>query len=179
MRSNEMALALAAAVLAFAGSCVRRDPLPPLSGPLPSAQGPLAFSLPFYPGGERHSIASDRGQVVLLDVWASWCEPCRDALPTSEQLLKQYGPRGFRVYAVNVDNDLRQVPKFLEETKLSLPVLLDTDLAVSGQLKVNVMPTSFLVDRKGYVRHVHEGFAEEFLARYQAEIEQLLAEKAD
>ncbi len=178
-------LSLRALIAALSGAlvvcCVRRgDDLPPPSGPIPSAQKPLALSLPRWPGGEMHSLESDRGHVLLLDVWATWCEPCRDALPTYEQLLKEYGARGLRVYAINVDGDQSFIEPFVKETKLTLPILLDPDAAVAErQLKVKMMPTSFLVDRRGFIRHVHEGFSEEFLARYQAEIESLLAEKAD
>jgi thiol-disulfide isomerase/thioredoxin len=165
---------LAAALLAAA--CVTRDPLPPLTG----AVGPVhqvAFTLPLYPTHEPHDIAKDRGSVVLLDVWATWCEPCRDALPVYEQLEKEYGARGLHVYAINVDEDPRQVPKFVAETKLNLPILLDEKAAVAERnLMVTMMPTTFLVDRKGNIRYRHDGFAEEFLTKYQAEIEQLLAE---
>ncbi|MFZ5470765.1 MAG: TlpA disulfide reductase family protein [Myxococcota bacterium] len=166
-------------VLLLAASCVRREPLPPLTGPaMPAA--PLIFQLPTYPGGELHDLTADRGQVVLLDVWATWCEPCRDSLPLYEQLLKHYGDRGFRVYTLNVDEDPRQIAPFVEQTKLSLPILLDQRAAVSERmLRVRVMPSSFLLDKKGVVRFVHEGFAEEFLARYQTEIEELLAEPAE
>ncbi|HSP77785.1 MAG TPA: TlpA disulfide reductase family protein, partial [Myxococcaceae bacterium] len=122
-------------------------------------------------------ISSDRGHGVLLDVWATWCEPCRDALPMYQDLAKHYASRGLKVYALNVDEDVRAIPPFLEEVKVELPILLDTNAAVSeAVLRVRSMPTTVLVDRKGRVRYVHEGFAEEFLGRYQAEIEELLAE---
>ena len=158
-------------------SCVKRGepPLPP--GAVNPEEGALSFSLPAYPGGALHRIESDRGSVVLLDVWATWCEPCREALPTYEQLLKQYAPRGLRVYAVNVDKDSSQVATFLKQTHVSLPILLDEDAAISEhRLGVVLMPTTFLLDRSGKVRFKHEGWAEEFLAKYQSELEQLLAE---
>jgi thiol-disulfide isomerase/thioredoxin len=115
--------------------------------------------------------------VVLLDVWATWCEPCRDALPLYEQLAKEYGKRGLKVYAMNVDEDPRAIPEFLKEVKVELPILVDTNAAVAEKtLGVRMMPTTFFLDRKGVVRFVHEGFAEEFLQKYQNELEQLLAE---
>ena len=167
---------LAALTALFAG-CVKRDPLPNASGSLPDEGAPLALSLPLYSDGKVHDLASDHGKVVLLDVWATWCEPCRDALPLYEQLVKQYGEKGLRVYAVNVDVDQREIPKFIQETKLSIPILLDQIAEFSEhRLNVKMMPISFLLDRRGTIRFVHEDFAEEFLAKYQAEIEQLLAE---
>lgn len=179
-------LRFALAALALSG-CAQK--MPPLTGPAASASesalasgptsGPLEFTVQRYPGGESYDLSSDRGSVVLLDVWATWCEPCRDALPMYEQLAKHYGARGLKVYALNVDEDVRAIPPFLAETKVSLPILLDTNAAVADRvLKVRGMPTTVLVDKRGRVRYVHEGFAEEFLALYQAEIEELLAEPA-
>lgn len=177
--------------LALTG-CAFNKPLPPLvegerANTLKAAPEeaqaewgtPLSFQLKRYPGGEPYSVESDRGSVLLLDVWATWCEPCRDALPLYEQLAKEYGARGLKVYALNVDEDERAIPSFLEETKVSLPILLDANAQVAEKtLSVKMMPTTFLVDHKGVVRFVHEGFAEEFLQKYQTEIEQLLAERA-
>jgi thiol-disulfide isomerase/thioredoxin len=114
---------------------------------------------------------------VLLDVWATWCAPCRDALPMYQDLAKHYEARGLKVYALNVDEDSRAIPPFLQETKVSLPILIDANAEVADKvLRVRSMPTTVLIDRKGLVRYVHEGFAEELLAKYQSEIEELLAE---
>jgi thiol-disulfide isomerase/thioredoxin len=144
-----------------------------------SAPTPLQFTVKRYPGGEPHAIASDRGSVVLLDVWATWCEPCKDALPMYQDLARHYASRGLKVYALNVDEDARAIPPFLAETKVTLPVLLDANAEVSEKvLRVRGMPTTVLIDRQGRVRYVHEGFAEEYLTKYQAEIEELLAEPA-
>lgn len=141
---------------------------------------PLGFQVKRYPDDSPYSVVSDRGSVVLLDVWATWCEPCRDALPLYEQLAKEYGNRGLKVYALNVDEDARAIPAFLAEAKVTLPILMDANAQVAEKtLGVKMMPTTFLVDRKGVVRFVHEGFAEEFLQKYQTEIEQLLAERAE
>ena len=175
-------LALVLAVLSLAG-CAQS--MPPLTGFAPRAteqgleSGPtgLRFTLKRFPGGEPYVLESDRGNVVLLDVWATWCEPCRDALPMYQDLAKHYAARGLKVYAINVDEDARAIGPFLERTKVVLPVLLDANAAVAERdLHVNVMPTTVLLDRQGQVRYVHEGFDEEFLAKYQAEIEELLAE---
>lgn len=174
---------LALAALALSG-CAQK--MPPLTAPAlatsaaaleSSEPTPLEFTVKRYPGGEPHAIASDRGNVVLLDVWATWCEPCKDALPMYEDLSKHYAVRGLKVYALNVDEDTRAIPPFLAETKVTLPVLLDANAEVSEKvLRVRGMPTTVLLDRQGRVRYVHEGFAEEYLTKYQAEIEELLAE---
>lgn len=161
-------------------SCVKREAMPPLTGNVANKAMPLKLILPLHPSGEPVSFEALRGSVVLLDVWATWCEPCRDALPTYEALQKEYGPRGLKVYALNVDEDQSLVAPFLAETKVQLPVLLDKrGQAAENVLNVRLMPTSFLIDKRGFIRHVHEGFAEEFLQQYQSEIEVLLAEKVD
>jgi thiol-disulfide isomerase/thioredoxin len=180
MRSFPLVLA----ALALCG-CARK--MPPATASAPSATseaalesaepGPLRFTVKRYPGGEPHAIASDRGHVVLLDVWATWCEPCRDALPVFDTLAKRYAERGLKVYALNVDEDTRAIPPFLADTKVSLPVLLDANAEVAERvLRVRTMPTTVLIDRQGRVRYTHEGFDEERLAKYQGEIEELLAE---
>jgi thiol-disulfide isomerase/thioredoxin len=183
-----MRTALGAGAFLVLAGCARNAELPPLVEDRPPALtgagarkgAPLHFEVKRYPGGEPYRVASDRGSVVLLDVWATWCEPCRDSLPLYEQLAKEYGPRGLKVYALNVDEDERAIAPFVAEAKVALPILLDANAAVAEKtLKVRMMPSTYLVDRQGVVRFVHEGFAEEFLQKYQTEIEQLLAERAD
>ncbi len=150
-----------------------------VGAPTSGARTPLELKLPMYPSGKIHDLAQDRGNVVLLDIWATWCVPCRRAFPLYEQLVKQYGPRGFKVYAINVDEDSREIPKFIKQTKLSLPVLIDHHAALlEPKLGIRMMPISFVLDKRGLVRHVHEGAATEYLAKYQSEIEALLLESA-
>jgi len=147
----------------------------------PEGEGtPLEMQVKRYPGGESWQLSSDRGNVVLLDVWATWCEPCRDTLPVYTELARQYATRGLKVYALSVDEDARAIEPFLEENDIQVPVLLDTNAQVAeGALGVRVMPTSYLIDRRGVVRHVHEGAMGDtasLLQRYRGEIEALLAE---
>ncbi len=164
-------------LLLFSVISAAKSPLGSQDGS-PTERAPLELKLPLYPAGKIHDLAKDRGNVVLLDVWATWCEPCRRSLPMYERLAKQYGRRGFKVYAINTDEDPDEVRPFVKETKLTLPILLDRDAEfVETKLNVRVMPTSFILDKQGRVRHVHEGFAAEFLPKLHAEIEALLAEK--
>jgi cytochrome c biogenesis protein CcmG, thiol:disulfide interchange protein DsbE len=139
----------------------------------------LELALPRYPGGEAWTLSSLRGRVVLLDVWATWCEPCRDAMPLYGDLQKEFGPRGLEVMTINIDADPQPIAAFLTEAKVSLPVLRDPEAAIAeSKLKVKLMPTAFLIDRRGVIRHVHEGFDEGELSTWLAEIEALLAEPA-
>lgn len=137
----------------------------------------VSFTLPEYPGRAPHDFLQDRGHVVLLDVWATWCEPCREALPLYQDLLKQYAPRGLRVYALSVDEDPRQIAPFLKDARVTLPVLLDPNGNIAEKrLQVSMMPTLFVLDKKGVVRKVHQGFTEGGVGQYQNEIEALLNE---
>jgi thiol-disulfide isomerase/thioredoxin len=137
----------------------------------------LELSLERYPGREPWKLSAYRGHVVLLDVWATWCDPCRDALPLYQDIAREFAARGLEVFTINVDADPRPIPPFLEEAKISLPVVLDPEARVAeATLKVKLMPTAYLVDKKGRVRFVHEGFDEGQLATWLSEIETLLAE---
>lgn len=160
--------------------CVTTEPAPPLTGAVSGEGRPglQTMVLTKQVDNQPWKIADERGNVVLLDVWATWCEPCEESLPMYHDLLKQFGPRGLKVYGINVDADSKLAKPFLEKLKLDVPILLDPGAAVAeSALQVKVMPTAFIVDKKGNLRHVHEGFAEDFLQKYVSEIEALLAEK--
>lgn len=164
---------LASLTLLLLAGCPKAAPAPTVSG------APLDFTLPSYPSKQPFSLASQRGQVVMLDVWSTWCEPCRDSLPQYQVLAAKYASRGLRFYAVNVDGEVTaaDIPRFITETKLTVPVLLDADAKLSEELlKVKVMPTALLLDRQGRLRHVHEGFETASLAEVVAHLESLLSE---
>jgi thiol-disulfide isomerase/thioredoxin len=168
-----MLVALAAGMVAL--GCAARAVLPDTSGG--SAMGEkVAFTLPARDGSDV-DVAKAPGEVALVDVWATWSDPCRDSLPLDRDLLAEYAQRGLRVYTVNVDRDVRLVDPFLEAVGVSVPVLLDRDAKVTdGILHVKQMPTLFLLDRKGVVRFIHEGFSEELRTALRSEIDELLAE---
>ena len=164
---------VSAALAALLGAgCARRI----ASTPAKDASAlPLQLRLPLFPQGAIHDLAEDRGKVVLLDVWATWCEPCRISLPLYERIEKRYGPRGLKVYAISIDEQTDQIPLFLTETKLGLPILLDKGgAAAEGELKIETMPTALILDRRGLVRYRHEGYVAE--GPLLVEIEGLLAE---
>lgn len=153
-------------------------PAPATAQEAPTGEGALTLQLPKFPGGELHDFASDRGHVVLLDFWATYCEPCRDSLPTYQTFLEKYGAQGLRVYAVSVDEDRNQVAGFIEKFGLQLPVLMDPEAAASeGTLRVRALPTTFVLDRQGRVRAVHEGWNEDSREAYELELQGLLAER--
>ncbi|MBL8937852.1 MAG: TlpA family protein disulfide reductase [Archangium sp.] len=140
---------------------------------------PLEFSVTRHPGKETWRLSQERGSVVLIDVWATWCEPCRDSLPFYDDLARQYAARGLKVYAMSVDADPSVIGPFMQELKLQLPVLHDPEATIAGSvLKVSQMPTTVLIDRRGVVRRVHEGLSDDFFQQTLSDVETLLAEPA-
>ncbi|MBL9037047.1 MAG: TlpA family protein disulfide reductase [Archangium sp.] len=164
------------AVLLLVGCATPRATPPPTTSEPSSATPTLALQR--YPGGEPWTLASERGHVVLLDVWATWCEPCRDTLPTYHALQARYAERGLKVFTINVDEDAAHVASFIAELKLTLPVLRDPGAgAIEQALKVTLIPTSYVIDQHGVVRHVHEGVTDDAEQRLSVEIDALLAPK--
>lgn len=97
-------------------------------------------------------------KIVIVDFWASWCAPCKASFPVYDQLQKEYGARGVRVVAVNVDQNGRQMDAFLKKQPVSFAVVRDAQARLVAQVRVPTMPTSFVIDAKGVVRFVHTGF---------------------
>ncbi len=118
-----------------------------------------------------------KGKVVLLDFWASWCDPCKASFPAMEELDKQYGPRGLVIVAVNVDENRADMEEFLKTHSVSFTVVRDAGQKLVAEAGIATMPSSFLVDQSGKVRFVHAGFhGEETRKQYRQEIESLLGE---
>lgn len=134
--------------------------------------------LPRFNGGLR-SLEELRGQVVLVDVWASWCRPCVESLPYYADLENALFAKGFRFVGINIDVDERAAAAFLKEESLSFETLHDPAATFIGpRFKITRMPTAFLLDRSGNIRHVREGFVTSDRAKLRARIDELLAEPA-
>lgn len=121
----------------------------------------IDFTLPLLENksaGEAVNLSDFRGQLVYIDFWASWCGPCKKALPELEELRATYGSLGFEVLAVNVDEELDDALGFLEDYPVSFPVVLDPKNVVIQQYEAPGMPTGYLVDAEGTVIYRHEGF---------------------
>jgi len=99
---------------------------------------------------DRHiTLDRFRGQVVLLNFWATWCGPCRAEMPDLERLHRAYRDRGFAVVGVNFKESPRQVQSFMTRQNLTFPALLDRDGAASATLRVVLLPVTLLLDREG------------------------------
>lgn len=109
--------------------------------------------------GKTASLASYRGQVVLVNVWASWCAPCRAEMPDIEKVYRRLGAEGFTVLAVNVtDQDTEaDARRLVQELSLSFPVVFDRDGRVSRAYRARTLPTSYLVGRDGVIQEIVVG----------------------
>ena len=139
----------------------------------PGQPFPSLASVPLE--GELPDLAGAR--VLIVDFWASWCAPCKASFPVYDELQKEFGAKGVRIIAVNVDKNARHMAAFLEKQPVSFAVVRDAEMKLVSQARVPTMPTSFVVDAKGVVRFVHSGFhGKETLRQYRDEIAQLLGE---
>lgn len=116
-----------------------------------------------------------KGKVVLVDFWASWCEPCKQSFPVMEELHKRYAERGLLIVAVNVDENRPDMEAFLKKNAATFVVLRDPHQKLVEKTGIATMPSSFLIDREGKVRFTHTGFrGAETKKKYEEEIESLL-----
>jgi peroxiredoxin len=126
-------------------------------------------------GGAQINLASLQGQVFIVDFWASWCEPCADEMPVLERLYNQHRANGFTVIGVSQDSGASNVQQFLRRIPVTFPIVLDSSHAVAGRYSPPRMPTSYIVDRRGIVRHVHAGFRSSDAPAMEREVAALVA----
>ena len=144
-----------------------------LLGLLPAAQA-LESS---QPAPSFPALETQRGKVVLIDFWASWCGPCLQALPRYEALRQELHAGGFEVIGVDLDQRPQDGAKLLQTLHLSYPQAQDPQGELAERYKVSGMPSSYLVDRHGVVRQVHVGFEKNDIEPLRKAVAQLLEEK--
>jgi peroxiredoxin len=127
-------------------------------------------------GGKNIRLSELRGQVVLMNFWATWCSPCRQEMPLLSKLYTQYRPVGFTLLGINIDGDRTKAARMLKELGVEFPVLYDDKKTVANAYKPDGMPTTLLIDRSGRVRYIHRGYQPGFERNYEAEIRELLKE---
>jgi len=126
--------------------------------------------------GVNRRLSDYRGKVVFLNFWATWCGPCRFEMPSMEKLYRHYKDEGLEIVAVNLQEDLGSVQRFVEEYGLSFPVLLDTTGRIGATYGARSIPTTYIVDREGFVLAGTIGTREWDTEAYLRFFEKLLAE---
>lgn len=124
--------------------------------------------------GQNLRLRELRGEVVLINFWATWCGPCRQEMPLLNKIHEQYRKAGFRLLGVNIDDDPAAARDMARKLGVAFAVLLDTDKRVSKLYDVDTMPATLLVDRNGTVRYVHRGYRPGLEVTYQNQIRELL-----
>ncbi len=126
--------------------------------------------------GANLRLSEYRGDVVMINFWATWCGPCRQEMPLLDELYARYQRVGFNLLGVNIDDDSRRAMKMIDELGVSFPVLFDSRKEVSKLYEVEAMPVTVLIDREGNVRHVHHGYKPGYEQKYLDQIRSLLRE---
>lgn len=162
---------------------IAKSLLPALCALLTGAASSLAMAAQVAPDftlkstqGSNVRLSEQRGEVILLNFWASWCGPCRQEMPKLVELQQRYSKLGFTVLGVNVDKDSALAQKLLKDIPVNFPVLLDNTGDVSARYEVNAMPTTVIIDRDGNMRFRHRGYQPGYEDEYEKQIKELIAE---
>ena len=141
----------------------------PVSGPASN------FALQMLGGGQM-SLEEHKGNVVMVNFWATWCAPCRQEMPHLEALHQRYSSLGFTLLGVNVEADPAGAQAWLAETPETFPILFDPENGVSELYDVIAMPSTVMIDRQGNLRYLHHGYKPGYENEYQNQIRALIRE---
>ena len=137
------------------------------AGPAPD------FTLRTAAGGNLR-LQEQRGRVVMVNFWATWCGPCKIEMPHLVRLYEKYRASGFQLLGVNIDDDPRNAVAGAAKLGITFPVLLDADKRVAKLYDLSTMPTTLLIDRDGTLRHVHRGYRDGYELTYDQQVRDLL-----
>jgi thiol-disulfide isomerase/thioredoxin len=107
--------------------------------------------------GRERSLAEWRGKTVVVNFWATWCEPCREEMPSLERLKARLSGKAFDVLAVNVGESPERVARFTREVPVTFPIVYDKDSAMAKTWKVRGYPTSYVLGPDGRIRYYFVG----------------------
>lgn len=136
------------------------------------------FELPSIYNGEISKLEDYKGQLVLVDFWASWCGPCQSSLPAYDklrnELQQKYGTQSFEVLAINVDITKEEGIAFLDKNPLTFPVLRENTGKTQQKYQLVGLPASFLIDKEGKLIIAHQGFSQRYIDYLKIEAESRL-----
>lgn len=152
----------------------------PVSMPVTAVAGEMSGPAPDFTlksnAGNNIKLSELRGEVVMINFWASWCGPCRQEMPLLETLYSDYKDYGFTLLGVNVDENQEAADKLLKQIPVSFPVLYDASSSVVELYDVDAMPSTILVDRDGNMRYLHRGYKPGYEDHYEAQVKALVLE---
>ncbi|UJP06393.1 MAG: TlpA family protein disulfide reductase [Nitrosomonas sp.] len=128
-------------------------------------------------GDSAKGLHALQGDVVYVDFWASWCPPCVKSFPFLNQLEQEFKAQGLRVIGVNLDEKKMDAVAFLSKVPADFEIVTDQTKQCAKDFGVIAMPSSFLIDRHGNVRYIHQGFRQGESEQLRAMVQQFLAEK--
>ncbi len=103
-------------------------------------------------------LSNYRGQIVYIDFWASWCQPCRKSFSWMNKMQSLYGDKGFKVIAINLDESRKNADKFLKQIPAGFDVAFDPRGNTAESYQIKAMPSSYIIDKHGKVVHANPGF---------------------
>ena len=148
------------ALIALMGCEPGAEAASPSGGSHPLIGNPAPeFDLPAQSGGKRVSLDQAKGKVAIVDFWATWCAPCRASFPKYQALSQKYSD-SLVVMGISEDDEGDGIADFAKDTGATFPLAWDSEKSVAGKYKPESMPTSYILDKNGMVRFVHNGFRE-------------------
>ncbi|HEX5792821.1 MAG TPA: TlpA disulfide reductase family protein [Rheinheimera sp.] len=126
--------------------------------------------------GANLRLAEQRGDIVLINFWASWCGPCIQEMPQLDKLAQKYQMLGVQIWGVNVENDSAAAKAYLSKVQVQFPILFDSENSVSKAYQVEAMPTTVILDKDGHIRNVHRGYKPGYEKSYEDNIKAILRE---
>jgi cytochrome c biogenesis protein CcmG, thiol:disulfide interchange protein DsbE len=123
-------------------------------------------------------LAAYRGQVVVVDFWASWCKPCRASIPWLNQMRSRYGELGLVIIGVNVDAKRADADRFLRDVPAEFKLIFDSKGALAQQFGLRAMPSTYVYDRSGKLVRTHYGFRENRRQEHETALAALLSASA-